>query len=82
LLREKFFRSYAKIASGTTFAELKIFALKDLELPVAPIILQNQFADLINNIEDQKKCLLQISDNGKMIFNSLIQKAFTGELVQ
>lgn len=81
LLKEKFYRSYLNIASGTTFAELKIFALKELELPTAPINLQNQFADLIYNIEDQKKYSTKISDDSSKIFNSLIQKSFSGELV-
>jgi type I restriction enzyme, S subunit len=76
LLKEKFYRSYLNIASGTTFAELKIFALKDLELPVAPVNLQNQFADLENNISNQKKCATKTSDNSSNLFSTLIQKAF------
>ncbi len=40
-LIEKFKQDYSKIASGTTFSELKIITLKNLLLPVPRIELQN-----------------------------------------
>lgn len=80
MLREKFIRDYNKIASGTTFAELKIFALKSLDIMMPPIELQNQFADFVNQIDKLKHqmetSLKELEDN----FNSLMQKAFKGEL--
>lgn len=80
MLREKFIRDYNKIASGTTFAELKIFALKGLDISIPPIELQNQFADFVNQIDKLKSQmeagLKELEDN----FNSLMQKAFKGEL--
>jgi type I restriction enzyme S subunit len=79
LLKEKFLRNYSNIASGTTFAELKIFALKDLELPVPPIALQIQFADSINRINVQRNSARQATKMSISLFNSLIQKAFNGE---
>lgn len=54
MLREKFNRDYNKIASGTTFSELKIFALKDLDIIIPPIELQNQFADFVNQVDKLK----------------------------
>ena len=54
MLREKFNRDYNKIASGTTFAELKIFALKDLGIILPPIELQNQFADFVKQVDKLK----------------------------
>ena len=80
MLREKFIRDYNKIASGTTFAELKIFALKGLDISIPPIELQNQFADFVNQVDKLKSqmetSLKELEDN----FNSLMQKAFKGEL--
>ena len=80
MLREKFIRDYNKIASGTTFAELKIFALKGLDILIPPIELQNQFADFVNQVDKLKSkmetSLKELEDN----FNSLMQKAFKGEL--
>lgn len=54
MLREKFMRDYNKIASGTTFAELKIFALKGLDIMIPPIELQNQFADFVKQVDKLK----------------------------
>lgn len=80
MLREKFNRDYNKIASGTTFSELKIFALKDLDIIIPPIELQNQFADFVNQVDklkfEMEKSLKELEDN----FNSLMQRAFNGEL--
>ena len=42
------------MASGATFAELKLFILRELNIPVPPIELQIQFADKINAIEQMK----------------------------
>lgn len=81
LLKEVFYRNYSKIASGTTFAELKIFALKDLKLFIPPINLQKQFANKINLIAEQNTCSSHTYESTTNLFNSLIQKAFKGELV-
>jgi type I restriction enzyme S subunit len=44
LLKEVFLRNYSSIASGTTFAELKIFILKNLELIEPPLKQQIDFS--------------------------------------
>lgn len=81
VLKETFYRNYSKIASGTTFAELKIFAVKDLKLFMAPIDLQNQFAERVNKIVQQRDQAKQVFENSEKLFNALIHKAFKGELV-
>ena len=59
-LIEKFKRDYSKIASGTTFSELKIITLKNLLLPVPPIELQNKFAEKVEKIEKLKFTIWKI----------------------
>ena len=59
-LIEKFRQDYSKIASGTTFSELKIVTLKNLLLPVPPIELQNKFAERIEKIEKLKFTIMTI----------------------
>ena len=81
LLKEKFLRNYSNIASGSTFAELKIFALKALELPVPPINLQEQFSNLITSGIVQRNIARNTTKFGSCLFQALIQKAFKGELV-
>ena len=59
-LIEKFKQDYSKIASGTTFSELKIITLKNLLLPVPPIELQNKFAERVEKIEKLKFTIMTI----------------------
>lgn len=81
LLKEKFLRNYSNIASGTTFAELKIFALKDLELIIPPIDLQKQFAKFIINANEQLQNIRKTNQATNVLFESIIQKAFSGQLL-
>ena len=59
-LIEKFRQDYSKIASGTTFSELKIVTLKNLLLPTPSIELQNKFAERIEKIEKLKFIIMTI----------------------
>lgn len=80
MLCEKFNREYNKIASGTTFAELKIFVLKDLDIIMPQIELQNKFVDFVKETDklkfEMEKSLKEMENN----FNSLMKRAFNGEL--
>lgn len=81
-LKDKLSNDYSNIASGTTFAELKIFSLKQVKLMIPPLNLQNKFASIVSEIDSQKK-IMEISLLGmKNNYNSLLGKAFKGELFQ
>lgn len=82
LLKEIFHANYSNIASGTTFAELKIVALKKLRILLPPIVLQNQFAEKVTLIEQQKELAKKSLTESEDLFNALLQKAFKGELVK
>lgn len=53
-LKDRIMTDYSSIASGTTFAELKIFALKKCRVFDVPIALQNQFAAFVTQIDKSK----------------------------
>lgn len=57
VLKEKIMTDYSSIASGTTFAELKIFALKALCVIVPPLELQNQFSTFVAQVDKSKFCI-------------------------
>jgi type I restriction enzyme S subunit len=80
-LKGSFYANYNNIASGTTFAELKIVALKNLDVLYPNLKLQNQFAERIQAIEVQKAKAQASLDKAEELFNSLLQRAFKGELV-
>lgn len=54
--------------------------LSEQKVIVPPIELQNKFAEIVENIERQKKLLQQSLTQLETNFNALMQKAFKGEL--
>ncbi len=79
-LKELFQSDYKHIASGTTFAELKIFILKTLNIMYPPMELQNKFAQIVEHVEVQKQKNELVIEQMNNLFNSLSQRAFKGEL--
>ena len=63
-------------------ANINAEELQNIKVPLPPVELQNLFAEKVRKIEHQKQLLQQslalLEDN----FNSLMQKAFKGELFQ
>jgi type I restriction enzyme S subunit len=55
--------------------------LRELDFPLPPFSLQNQFAERIAIIEKQKAIAQASLEKSEELFNSLLQKAFKGELV-
>jgi len=55
--------------------------LRALDFPLPPIELQNQFADSVQAIEVQKAQAQASLAQAEDLFNSLLQRAFKGELV-
>ena len=53
-MREKTLVDYPKMGSGSTFAEFKIFLLKDMDVLLPPLELQNQFADFFKVVDKSK----------------------------
>lgn len=75
-LKALFQANYSEIASGTTFAELKIFALKKLQILNPPIELQERFQSEIERINQdiyRTKSSLKKSED---LFSSLVQGGF------
>jgi type I restriction enzyme S subunit len=68
-------------AQGVTMANLNKKIIINLPLVIPPINLQNQFAERIDLIEEQKAIAQKGLEKSEALFNSLLQKAFKGELV-
>ena len=67
-------------ASEVTFSHLTAEKLKKLKVPTPPISLQKQYAERIQSIEAQKQLALASLEKSAALFNSLLQRAFKGEL--
>jgi type I restriction enzyme S subunit len=67
--------------SGIDQIKLNKESLNKIPVPVPPINLQNQFAERVAVIEEQKAIAQKSLEHSESLFNSLLQKAFKGELV-
>ncbi|CBZ02559.1 restriction endonuclease subunit S [Clostridium botulinum] len=81
VLRSEFFLSYILAFSGrTNIPKVNKEQLRGFKMPTPPINLQNQFADFVKQVDklkfEMEKSLKELEDN----FNSLMQRAFKGEL--
>ncbi|MDG4946788.1 restriction endonuclease subunit S [Weeksellaceae bacterium KMM 9713] len=70
-----------RFATGAAQPGLNVSTLNDLDVVFAPYELQNQFAERVEAIEAQKVLAQQSLEKSEELFNSLLQKAFKGELV-
>ena len=75
-LKDRIMTDYESIASGTTFAELKIFALKKCRIFDVPLSLQNQFAAFVAEVDKSKVGVQKALDQTQLLFDSLMQQYF------
>lgn len=67
---------------GAIMSGLNLTIIKETKLALPPVALQNQFAQHIQLIEQQKQQAQIALEKSEALFNSLIQRAFKGELTQ
>lgn len=79
-LRNAFLRNYLTIASGTTFAELKIVNLKGLPILLPPLQLQNEFSERIRKVDAARIEMEEYQKAAAVLFSGLQHRAFRGEL--
>lgn len=67
---------YPKLGSGSTFAEFKIFQLKELEVDLPPKYMQERFKNFIMQVDKSKAAVQKSLDETQLLFDSLMQKFF------
>ncbi|MFT6036829.1 MAG: type I restriction enzyme S subunit [Marivirga sp.] len=72
---------FVGITAGANYPAIKTSDVNKFMLALPPIILQNQFAERITLIEEQKAISQKSLERSEELFNSLLQKAFKGELI-
>ena len=60
--------------------KLALFRIEQIELLIPPIALQRQYEERVALIEEQKSIAQKSLEKSEELFNSLLQKAFKGEL--
>ena len=69
-----------KLSTGSTVKHLSVPACKKFKINVPPLDVQDVFAQRVQKIEVQKKLAHKSLKNSKELFNSLLHRAFKGEL--
>jgi len=83
LIESPYFIRYASgLATGSTIKNVSLKTMRGFPVPMPPITLQNQFAERIQHIEAQKQQAQAALQKSEDLFNSLLQRAFKGELTQ
>lgn len=67
---------YPKMGSGSTFAEFKIFLLKDFDVLTPPKDIQEAFADFVKQVNKSKVKVQKALDETQKLFDSLMQQYF------
>jgi type I restriction enzyme S subunit len=70
-----------RLTKGIANKDLGLKQMIKIQLPLPPLNLQNKFAERIAIIEEQKAIAQKSLEKSEELFNSLLQKAFKGELV-
>lgn len=75
-LKDRIMTDYNSIASGTTFAELKIFSLKQCKIFNVPIELQTKFASFVEQTEKTKAAIRDSLEKLETLKKALMQEYF------
>lgn len=75
-LKNRIMSDYKGIASGTTFAELKIFALKKCRVFDVPLTIQNEFAAFVEQTDKLKLAVTEALTELETLKKSLMQQYF------
>jgi len=75
-MREKTLIEYPKLGSGSTFAEFKIFLLKDIDVLTPPLALQEKFAAFVQAVDAQKAKAQKSLEKAEILYKALMQEYF------
>jgi type I restriction enzyme S subunit len=63
-------------------ANINAQEVQEIKIPLPPLSLQQKFASIVKHVERMKENVKKTQANTHELFNSLMQKAFMGELTQ
>tara|TARA_R110002072_G_scaffold7503_2_gene40601 strand:+ start:352971 stop:354122 length:1152 start_codon:yes stop_codon:yes gene_type:complete len=81
MMTENLKKEVVDLNSGSAQPMITQKSIKEYDIIDVPVKLQNQFAEKISLIEQQKALAKQELQESEDLFNCLLQKAFKGELV-
>jgi len=82
LISQSMENKMALLSHGGTMGILNVGIIKKIDFLIPPIELQLKFADIVQKVEKLKEKQRESEKELSNLFNSLMQKAFKGELIQ
>jgi type I restriction enzyme S subunit len=73
---------FKRMQRGVRQKNMNLSMIRNLEIMNPPLNLQHKFSSIIDKLEYQKNQAQQSLQKSEELFNSLLQKAFKGELVE
>lgn len=77
LLNKEYLNS---LGVGATFKEISKKIVENIKIPLPPLPLQQKFASIVEQVEKMKENVKKTKTDSEELFNSLMTKAFRGEL--
>lgn len=74
----EYFKRYAEEnATGSTIKNVSLKSMREFEVMLPPLSLQQKFANIIENIEEQKKKVKLQAQESENLFQALLQESFS-----
>jgi type I restriction enzyme, S subunit len=77
---DRFKKNLQSLSKGATLIQLNLSDLRDLEVVCPPLEKQNKFSSIIKCTDSQRQLTQQSLQKSEDLFQSLLQRAFRGEL--
>ena len=75
-----FLRYSSSLSTGSTIQNVSLKTMREFPIPCPQIKLQQEFAERVKVIEEQKSIAQASAVKSEELFNSLLQRAFKGEI--
>lgn len=80
LISDYVYSQFISSASGSTVKNLNIDLVRKVKIPLPPLYLQQEFSQIVEQVEIMKVKINKTKQGAKELFDSLMSKAFRGEL--
>ena len=75
-LSDKLRTDYKRIASGTTFAEMKIINLRQVKIPLPPLALQREFAAFVEKVDKLAFAVRKSLESAEKLYRQQLSETF------
>jgi type I restriction enzyme S subunit len=67
---------------GSAQPNINSKSIKSIKIPLPPLALQQEFAEIVSKLEDKRKQMEEAEDKLEVLYQILLKQAFTGKLTE